>query len=71
MYTILFAGLELVFTDNQQWADNDTFTVVSKSNDEEYWIDYDAREIQDQELIDWEDPEFIWKADGQLVYEKG
>lgn len=68
---VLTINKDYTFTENQQWLDNDTFSVIAKCDGEEYCVDYDAPCIprDKEEQIDWEEPSRIWRlSDGVVVY---
>ena len=69
MYAIKLGGKEYVFTDRQQWLDNETFCVIATCDSTEYQIEYDAPDIDEPENIDWENPYLIERlSDGEVAY---
>lgn len=68
---VLTKDRDYTFTDNQQWLDNNTYSVIAICDGEEYCVDYDVPSIpQGEEFqIDWEEPSRIWHlSDGAVVY---
>lgn len=71
MYALTVNHKDYIFTDNQQWQDNETFSVIAICDDEEYCIDYDVPDIPagEEDRIDWETPSLISRlSDGAIVY---
>ncbi|WP_368269486.1 hypothetical protein [Enterocloster clostridioformis] len=71
MYNLTINNQNYVFTNNQQWLDNDTFSVIAICGDKEYCIDYDAPNAPEgeEENTDWEAPTLISRmSDGATIY---
>ncbi len=71
MYKLTINNQSYIFTDNQQWLDNNTFCVIATCNGDEYCISYDVPTVPagEENSIDWEMPSTIeWLSDGAIIY---
>lgn len=70
IYDIMFHGIHLNFTEDQQWLDNDTFCVDADDDQgNKYMVYYDGSNIEvgEEDLIDWESPKYVFTADGEEI----
>ena len=71
MYSIMVNNKIYIFTNDQQWQDNETFSVIAICDNDEYCVDYYVPDISEgeEDCIDWESPSLISRlSDGEVMY---